>query len=185
MGRIKRNPRRIQGVDDRRQPVGQPQSDDMDYEDRQTSSRSAKLQTSRFQTPRKQFFDEAQTAREELITEIQRSAQTDAGEDPAEDEQVDDVTFGHKMTPDWNVTSDDFADEDLASLLRGDGKKNIDLVASIHILKIQCLTAKLGKTAWNDLSSMHVPDKAVLGVLHSQIMAQEVRTLNNNFFFLI
>ena len=41
-------------------------------------------------------------------------------EDPAEDEQADDVTFGHKMmylaAPDWNVTSDDFADEDLASL---------------------------------------------------------------------
>ena len=32
--------------------------------------------------------------------------------------------------PDWNVTSDDFADEDIASLLRGDGKKKIDLVAS-------------------------------------------------------
>jgi len=49
--------------------------------------------------------------------------------------------------PDWNVTSDDFADEDLASLLRGDGKKNIDLVASMHMLKLQCLTAKLNKTS--------------------------------------
>jgi len=85
--------------------------------------------------------------------------------------------------PDWNVTSDDFADEDLASLLRGDGKKKIDLVASMHMLKLQCLTAKLGKTAsgWNDLSSMHVPDNAALCVLHSQIMAQELRTLNSKF----
>jgi len=33
MGWIKRNPRRIQGVDERLQPVGQQQSDDMDYED--------------------------------------------------------------------------------------------------------------------------------------------------------
>ena len=51
------------------------------------------------------------------------------------------MTFGHKMMypaePDWNVTSDDFADEDLASLLRGDGKKKIDLVASMHMLKLQ------------------------------------------------
>jgi len=83
--------------------------------------------------------------------------------------------------PDWNVTSDDFADEDFASLLRGDGKKKIDLLASIHMLKLQCLIAKLGKTAWNDLSSMHVPYKAALGVLHSQIMAQELRTLNSTF----
>ena len=137
--------------------------------------------------PSEQFFDEAQAAREELIAEIQRSAETDAGEDPAEDEQADNVTFGHKMMypaePDWNVTSDDFADEDLASLLRGDGKKKIDLVASMHMLKLQCLTAKLGKTAWNDLSSMHVPDTAALGVLHSQIMAQELRTLNSKFVF--
>ena len=135
--------------------------------------------------PREQFFDEAQAAREELIAEIQRSTETDAGEDPADDEQADDVTFGHKMmypaAPDWNVTSDDFADEDLASLLRGDGKKKIDLLASMHMLKLQCLTAKLGKTAWNDLSSMHVPDTAALGVLHSQIMAQELRTLNSTF----
>ena len=47
--------------------------------------------------PRQQFLDEVQAAREELIAEIQRSAETDAGEDPAEDEQADDVTFGHKM----------------------------------------------------------------------------------------
>jgi len=76
---------------------------------------------------REQFLNEAQAACEELLAEIQRSAETDAGEDPAEDEQADDVTFGHKMIylaePDWNVTSDDFADIDLASLLRGDGKK--------------------------------------------------------------
>ena len=126
-----------------------------------------------------------QGTREELIAEIQRSAETDAGEHPGEDEQADDVTFNHKMMypaePDWNVTSDDFADEDLASLLRGDGKKKIDLVASMHMLKLQCLTAKLGKTAWNDLSSMHVPDTAALGVLHSQIMAQELHTLESKF----
>ena len=46
---------------------------------------------------------------------------TDAGEDPAEDEQADNLTFGHKMMyptePDWNDTSNDFADEDLASLI--------------------------------------------------------------------
>ena len=69
-----------------------------------------------------QFFDEAQTAREELIAEIQRSTETDAGEDPDDDEQADDVTFGHKMmypaAPDWNVTSDDFADEDLSATRR-------------------------------------------------------------------
>ena len=97
------------------------------------------------------------------------------------------MTFGHKMMypaePDWNVTSDDFAYEDLASLLRGDRKKKIDLVASMHMLKFQCLTAKLGKTSWNDLSSIHVPDKASLGVLHSQIMVQKLRTLNSKFFF--
>jgi len=89
---------------------------------------------------REQFLDEAQAAREELLAEIKRSAETDEGENPAEDEQVDNVTFGHKMMypaePGWNVTSDDFADEDLASLLRGDGKKKIDLVASMHMLKL-------------------------------------------------
>jgi len=187
MGWIKQNPRRIQGVVERRQPVGQQQSDGMDYEDRQTSSRSAKLQTSRFQSPtpaqavpRRSAGCTRRTPRRDP-----RSAETDAGEDPAEDEQANNVTFGHKMMypaePDWNITSDDFADEDLASLLRGDGKKKIDLVASMHMLKLQCLTAKLGKTAWNDLSSMHMPDKAGLGVLHSQIMAQELRTLNSTF----
>ena len=51
----------------------------------------------------------------------------------------------------------------------------------MHMLKFQCLTAKLGKTAWNDISSMHMPDKAALGVLHTQIMAQELRTLNSKF----
>ena len=116
---------------------------------------------------------------------IQRSAETDAGEDPAEDEQADNVTIGHKTMypaePDWYVTFDDFADEDLTSLLRGDGKKKMYLVASMHMLKLQCLTAKLGKTSWNDLFSMHVPDMAALGVLHSQIMAQELRTLNSLF----
>jgi len=83
------------------------------------------------------------------------------------------VIFGHKMAypaePDLNVTSDDFADEDLAPLLRRDGKNKINLVASMH-----------GKTAWNDVSAMHVPDKAALNVLHLQIMAQELRSLNIN-----
>ena len=64
---------------------------------------------------REQFLNEAQAACDELFAEIQRSAETDAGEDPAEDEQADNVTFGHKMMypaePDWHVTSDDFADE--------------------------------------------------------------------------
>jgi len=76
------------------------------------------------------------------------------------------VTFGHKMMhpaePDWNVTSEDFADEDLASLLRGDGKSEVDLGVSMHMLKLQLLTVKLGKTAWNDISSMHVPDTGFL-----------------------
>ena len=57
------------------------------------------------------------------------------------------MTFGHKMMypaePDWNITSEDFADEDLAALLRGDGKSKVDLVASMHMLKLQRLTAKL------------------------------------------
>jgi len=126
-----------------------------------------------------QFLDEAHAAREELLAEIQRSAETDVGADPAEDQQADDVIFGHKMPypaePDWNVTSD------LASLLHGDGKKKVDLVASMHMLKLQRLTAKLGKTAWNDIFSIHLPDKAALSVLHSQIMAQELQTLNQKF----
>ena len=42
----------------------------------------------------------------------------------------------------------------------------------MYMLKLQCLTVKLGKTARNDLSSIHVPDKATLSVLHSQIMVQ-------------
>ena len=133
----------------------------------------------------KQFLDEAQSARDELLAEIQGSAETDVGVEPAENQQADDVNFGHKTIhqaePDWNVTSEDFADEDLASLLRGDGKSNVHLGAFMHMLKLQLLTAKLGKTAWNDISSMHVPDKAALGVLHSQIMAQELCTLNQKF----
>ena len=52
----------------------------------------------------------------------------------------------------------------------------------MHMLKLQLLTIKLGKTAWNDVSSMHVPDKKALCVLHSQIMAQELRTLDSKFF---
>jgi len=46
---------------------------------------------------REQFLDEAQAARDKLLAEIQRSAETDEGEDPAEDEQANDVTCGHKM----------------------------------------------------------------------------------------
>jgi len=121
-----------------------------------------------------QFLDKAHATREELLAEIQRSAETDVSAEPAENQQADDVNFGHKTIhqaePDWNVTSEDFADEDLASLLRGDGKSNVHLGAFMHMLKLQLLTAKLGKTAWNDISSMHVPDKAALGVLHFQIM---------------
>jgi len=132
-----------------------------------------------------QFLDEDNSAREELLAEIQRSAETDIGAEPVENQQADDVTFGHKMMhpaePDWNVTSEDFADEDLASLLCGDGKSKVDLGASLHMLKLQLLTAKLGKTAWNHVSSMHLPDKTALGVLHSQIMAQKLRTLNSKF----
>ena len=65
---------------------------------------------------REQLLDKAQAACKELLTKIQRSAENDAGEDPAEDEQADNVTFGHKMMyqaePNWNITSDDFADKD-------------------------------------------------------------------------
>ena len=82
---------------------------------------------------------------------------------------------------DWDIDPYDFADEDLASLLRGDGKKKVDLVASMHMLKLKRLAANLGKTAWNDISSLHVPDKAALGVLHSQIMAQKLHSLNIKF----
>ena len=97
-----------------------------------------------------QFLDEANSAREELLAEIRRSAETDVGAEPVENQQADDVTFGHKMmhsaAPDWNVASDDFSDEDLC-LLRGDGKSKVDLGVSMHMLKLQLLTAKLGKTA--------------------------------------
>jgi len=52
------------------------------------------------------FLDKAQAAaREELLAEIQRSANTDAGVDA--NEQANDVTFGHKMgplaEPDWDM----------------------------------------------------------------------------------
>ena len=90
--------------------------------------------------------DEAQAAREEHLAEIQRSAETDPGEDPAEDEQANNVTFGHKMMypaePDWNVTSNDFADEDLVSLLRGDGKKKIDLASICFVFAEQSFRDK-------------------------------------------
>jgi len=87
----------------------------------------------------------------------------------------------YPVEPNYNVTTEDFADKDLAALLRGDEKSKGDFVASMHMLKLQRLAAKLGKTAWNDISSMHVPDKAALGVLHSQIMAQELHTLKRKF----
>ena len=86
------------------------------------------------------------------------------------------MTFGHKMAfpaeleSHWNITSIDFANEDLASLLDGDGSNKVDLVASMHMPKLQRLTAKLGKTVWNDISSMHVPFKAALNGLNSQIL---------------
>jgi len=67
-----------------------------------------------------QFLDDVHAACEELLAEIQRSGETDVGAEPAENQQADDVTFGHKMMypaePDWNITSEDFADEDLAAL---------------------------------------------------------------------
>ena len=76
-------------------------------------------------------------------------------------------TSNQSSKSDWDIDPYDFADEDLASLLRGDGKKKVDLVASMHMLKLKRLTTNLGKTAWNDISSLHVPDKAALGVLRS------------------
>ena len=45
----------------------------------------------------KRLQEAPKAAREELVVEIQRSAETDACEDPAEDEQADNVTSGHKM----------------------------------------------------------------------------------------
>ena len=129
------------------------------------------------------FLDEAQAAREELLAEIQRSADTDAGADA--NEQADDMTFGHKIgplaEPDWEIDPYNFADEDLGTLLRGDRKKKVHLVASIHMLNLKRLAANLGKATWNDISSLDVPDKAALGFLHSQIMAQELRSLNSKF----
>jgi len=79
------------------------------------------------------LLDEAQTDCEELLAEIQGSAETDAGEDPAEDEQADNVTFGHKMMypaePNWNVISNDFVDKDLSSTRRW---KEKDRLGGIH-----------------------------------------------------
>ena len=49
------------------------------------------------------------------------------------------MTFAHKMypaEPDSNVTSEDFVDEDLASLLRGDVKSKVDLGPSMHMLRL-------------------------------------------------
>ena len=131
----------------------------MNYEDCQTSSRSSKLPTPRIQSPASWRevpgrSASRRAAREEFLAEIQHSADTDAGADT--DKQADDVTFGHKMAPSvepyWDIDPYDFADEDLASLLRGDGKKKVDLMASMHMLKLKRLAANLGKTAWNDIS---------------------------------
>ena len=80
--------------------------------------------------------------------------------------------------PDWNITPDDFADEDLASLIHGDGKTKVELLAAMHMLKLQRLTSKLGKTVRNEVSSMRVKDDAAFDVLHSQIMAKELWFLN-------
>ena len=44
-----------------------------------------------------QFLDGAHAAREELLADIQRSAENDIGAQPAETQQADEVTFGHKM----------------------------------------------------------------------------------------
>ena len=99
--------------------MGQQQSDGMVMKiaKRLQEAPNFRRPASRAPPLREQFLDEAQAAREELITEIQRSAETDAGEDPAKDEQANNVTFGHKMMypadPDWNVTSDNFADEEI------------------------------------------------------------------------
>ena len=48
---------------------------------------------------REQFLDEAQAARNELPAEIQSSAETDAGEDPAEDEQADALFYQASTSP--------------------------------------------------------------------------------------
>ena len=40
---------------------------------------------------------------EELLTEIYRSAETDAGAEPAEGQQTDDVTFDHTMASQRNL----------------------------------------------------------------------------------
>jgi len=123
-------------------------------------------------------------AHETLLSEIQRPADTDAGEEPDEDLQADNVTLGQKKMiqadsePDWNITPDDFADEDLASLIHGDGKTKVELLAAMHMLKLQRLTSKLGKTVRNEVSSMRVKDDAAFDVLHSQIMAKELWFLN-------
>ena len=114
----------------------------MDYEDRQTSSRRINFRRPVSGAPPldEQFLDKANAAREELLAEIQRSAETDIGAEPAENQQADNVTFDHKMMhpaePDWNVNFEDFADEDLTSLLRGDGKSKVDLGPSMHMLRL-------------------------------------------------
>jgi len=43
------------------------------------------------------FLDEVLTARKELLAEILGSAETDAGAEPAEGQQAEDVTFGHNI----------------------------------------------------------------------------------------
>lgn len=53
------------------------------------------------------------------------------------------MTLGQKKMipaePDWNITPDDFADKDLASLIHGDGKTKVELLAAMHtgMLKLQ------------------------------------------------
>jgi len=85
MGWIKRNPRRIEGVGERHQPVGQQQSDGMVMKiaKRLQEAPNFRLPVSRAPSLREQFLDEAQAAREELLAEIQRSAETDVGQDRA------------------------------------------------------------------------------------------------------
>jgi len=62
------------------------------FKKRQTSESRFQSPTSARAVPRR-----SAGVHEELLAEIQKSAETDASEDPADDEQADNVTFGHKM----------------------------------------------------------------------------------------
>ena len=64
------------------------------------------------------FLDEAHAAREELLAEIHGSVETDAGAEPAEGQQADEVTFGHKMAFPAEYDRTLPPTKDLASLLR-------------------------------------------------------------------